>query len=65
MDKLEGILNHVLNWELLEMTLSNRKCPGDIKRIKVRPVIIKDRWLSILRLRSFIKILKRIRQQCG
>lgn len=43
MDKLEGILNHVLNWELLEMTLSNRKCPGDIKKIKVRPVIIKDK----------------------
>ena len=42
MKQLEEILEAVLNWELLDMTLSNRKNPGDIQKIKVRPVIIKD-----------------------
>lgn len=42
MKQLEEILDAVLNWELLDMTLSNRKNAGDIQKIKIRPVIIKD-----------------------
>ena len=42
MKHLEEILGEVLNWELSDMTLSNRKASGDIQKIKVRPVIIKD-----------------------
>lgn len=42
MNRLEEVLQAVLNWELVDMTLSNRKCAGDILKIKVRPVIIKD-----------------------
>lgn len=42
MKQLEEILDAVLNWELLDMTLSNRKNSGDIQKIKIRPVIIKD-----------------------
>ncbi len=43
MKQLEEILDAVLNWELVDMTLSNRKNAGDIQKIKIRPVIIKDR----------------------
>ena len=42
MKHLEEVLEEVLNWELSDMTLSNRKASGDIQKIKVRPVIIKD-----------------------
>lgn len=42
MKHLEEVLEEVLNWELSDMTLSNRKVSGDIQKIKVRPVIIKD-----------------------
>lgn len=43
MKHFEEILDTVLNWELLDMTLSHRKNSGDIQKIKVRPVIIKDK----------------------
>ena len=43
MKHFEEILDAVLNWELLDMTLSHRKNSGDIQKIKVRPVIIKDK----------------------
>ena len=43
MKHLEEVLKAVLNWELSDMTLSNRKCAGDIQKIKIRPVVIKDR----------------------
>ncbi|MDD3221831.1 MAG: SAM-dependent methyltransferase [Clostridia bacterium] len=43
MKQLEEILNQVLNWELMDITLSNRKKAGEIQKIKVRPVIIKDK----------------------
>ena len=42
MKQLEEILDAVLNWGLLDMTLSNRKNVGDIQKVKIRPVIIKD-----------------------
>lgn len=42
MNRLEEVLQAVLNWELVDMTLSNRKCAGDILKIKIRPVIIKE-----------------------
>ena len=45
MKKLEEVLQSVLNWELVDMTLSNRKYAGDIQKIKIRPVIIKDQLL--------------------
>lgn len=42
MKQLEEILELVLNWELVDMTMSNRKQAGEIQKIKVRPVIIRD-----------------------
>ena len=42
MKHLEEVLEEVLNWELSDMTLSNRKVSGEIQKIKIRPVIIKD-----------------------
>ena len=45
MKRLEEVLNGVLNWELSDMTLSNRKTAGDILKIKIRPVIIKDQLI--------------------
>ena len=42
MKRLEEVLERVLTWELSDMTLSNRKCAGDILKIKIRPVILKD-----------------------
>ncbi len=42
MKHLLEVLEEVLNWELSDMTLSNRKVSGEIQKIKVRPVIIKD-----------------------
>lgn len=45
MKRLEEVLQAVLNWELVDMTLSNRKCAGEILKIKVRPVILKERFV--------------------
>ena len=45
MKRLEEVLNAVLNWELSDMTLSNRKSAGEILKIKIRPVIIKDQLI--------------------
>ena len=45
MKHLEEVLEEVLNWELSDMTLSNRKASGEIQKIKVRPVIIKDQLI--------------------
>ena len=42
MKQLDEILNTALTWELSDMTLSNRKNNGEIQKIKVRPVVIKD-----------------------
>ena len=42
MKQLDEILNTALTWELSDMTLSNRKNAGEIQKIKVRPVVIKD-----------------------
>lgn len=42
MKQLDEILDAVLTWELSDMTLSNRKNAGEIQKIKVRPVVIKD-----------------------
>lgn len=43
MNQLEEVLKSSLTWEMSDMTLSNRKSAGDVQKIKVRPVIIKDR----------------------
>lgn len=65
MKQLEDVLEEALNWELADLTLSSPKKAGDIQKIKVRPVIIKDRLIfqaaSIQKPRFFIKILKKIR----
>ena len=45
MKRLEEVLNAVLNWKLSDMTLSNRKSAGEILKIKIRPVIIKDQLI--------------------
>lgn len=42
MKQLDEILDAALTWELSDMTLSNRKNAGEIQKIKVRPVVIKD-----------------------
>lgn len=45
MKQLEDVLEEALNWELSDLTLSNRRKAGDIQKIKVRPVIIKDKLI--------------------
>lgn len=45
MKQLEDVLEEALNWELADLTLSNRKKAGDIQKVKVRPVIIRDKLL--------------------
>ena len=45
MKQLEDVLEEALNWELADLTLSSPKKAGDIQKIKVRPVIIKDRLI--------------------
>ena len=42
MKQLDKILDEALTWELSDMTLSNRKSGGEIQKIKIRPVIIRD-----------------------
>ena len=42
MQQLEEVLDKVLNFELVDMTISGRKKQGEIQKIKIRPVILKD-----------------------
>ena len=42
MKQLDKILDEALTWELSDMTLSNRKSGGEIQKVKIRPVIIRD-----------------------
>ena len=42
MKQLEDVLDEVLNFGLVDMTLSGRKKSGEIQKIRMRPVILKD-----------------------